>query len=1388
MKNSGRRSWRARWWLMVFLACAGAPATAATYAVTRLADDAAAGSLRHAMQLAKDNAGPDEIVFAVDGVVTLASPLPELLAAGGDLAITGNGAGRTVVDGANAHRPFTASSAPGLNLVLRHLTVRNGRAGGGSLNGGAILFSGASLTLDGVDFSGNRSVSGTGGAIYASAAVTIENSVFAANWANMGGAFEIWDGPLRVRNTTVSGTLGNNTVIVFGGGANARARLVNTSVVDNQSRGIQLRMSATLSLTNSLLAGNGGYDVGVVDSATVEAATSFNNVIGVQSGTGLADGVNGNRIGVADALVGALGDHGGPIRTVPLLPGSPALNAGTATGSDVPASDARGLARVGTPDVGAFESRGFGLARTSGNGQSAPVGTAFAAPLAVAVTANDAGEPVEGGLVRFGAPAAGASATFAPATAAIGSDGSARTTATANDTAGGPYSVTATLPDDASPTSGVTFSLTNLAGADPACAAFTFPYTLSGADNTARVAELRQAIECANANASDDLIDLGGHTLAFTDAPYVDANGANALPLVARVLTLRNGALERDASAPAFRFLGVAASGGLTVDTMQLRDGLSGSEGGAIRADGPLMVRNGVFEDNRAATRGGALATYSAATIVASRFAGNAGVDGAAIAGADGEPVPGANVTFVANSRFEANGDGASRSVIWNAAYFSMAGSLVAGNRLSAADSSLMAFTTDTGVAELRNVTIADNEVQGALLSRPASPVPIGVQMHNSIVWDNQYGSLGQVTPTNSLLPGAPAANGNLDQPPGFVGAPGDYRLDAGSPAIDAGDNAFGLIDTVDSDGDGDIGEWLPDVDLNPRPLDDTGVADTGNDAGFGPILDLGAYEYQATSVAAGITVAPTIGLVTTEAGGTATFTVVLDRYPAADVSLTLSSSDPTEGLVAPAGLTFTQANWNRPQTITVTGLDDGLVDGDQAYTIVTGLATSTDPAYDGIDPPDVSVVNQDDEAATHHVGGTVVGLLGNGLYLFLDLDTGGEVLPITANGRFTFTTMLAPGATYSIPVAAMPQAPAQTCIVLNDRGTMGTVDIDNVVVNCGASTAYAIGGTVSGLAGGGLVLQLNGGGDLAVSADGAYAFQPRLGDGASYVVTVKAQPPGQLCTLANATGTVQGADVADVDVSCAPLQAQLHLDVDDGHAFARYGQVRDYFVTLGNSGNAPASATIAATFSAAFDVPNVHWQCLGGSAGACGSGGSGGFSDSASVPANGSVTWIVSVPVLGGSNESEATFTAAVGSLAEAFDTDTLVIFRDGVDVPYGDGAEARNGGDPPRLPDERSVTIGWPATAEPGIHLMRRLQTAGGTVEVQRLKWGEADFVRLLGSDAAGRQQRASGWAPVAPGAPLAVGRVAGGDDAGIVLLEGAAWPLVLPQGAGDNQGDIR
>jgi len=123
----------------------------------------------------------------------------------------------------------------------------------------------------------------------------------------------------------------------------------------------------------------------------------------------------------------------------------------------------------------------------------------------------------------------------------------------------------------------------------------------------------------------------------------------------------------------------------------------------------------------------------------------------------------------------------------------------------------------------------------------------------------------------------------------------------------------------------------------------------------------------------AGFVVTPTAGLVTTEGGGKATFTIALTSKPVnpvnptatTNVKFSLSSSKPTEGSVSPTNLTFTDTNWRSPQTVTVTGINDDVADGNQPYLIVMGTASSTDPNYNNHKASDVSVENKDDDSAS---------------------------------------------------------------------------------------------------------------------------------------------------------------------------------------------------------------------------------------------------------------------------------------------------------------------------------------------------------------------------------------------------------------------------------------
>ncbi|MDR0965868.1 MAG: hypothetical protein LBM75_05110, partial [Myxococcales bacterium] len=104
--------------------------------------------------------------------------------------------------------------------------------------------------------------------------------------------------------------------------------------------------------------------------------------------------------------------------------------------------------------------------------------------------------------------------------------------------------------------------------------------------------------------------------------------------------------------------------------------------------------------------------------------------------------------------------------------------------------------------------------------------------------------------------------------------------------------------------------------------------------------------------------------LQTSEAGGTATFEVRLSSQPTADVTLPIASSNTAEGAVEPASLTFTSANWSDPQLVTVTGVDDLVLDGPVNYEIAIGPAQSADASYANLAGQVVSAVNADDDTA----------------------------------------------------------------------------------------------------------------------------------------------------------------------------------------------------------------------------------------------------------------------------------------------------------------------------------------------------------------------------------------------------------------------------------------
>ncbi len=170
----------------------------------------------------------------------------------------------------------------------------------------------------------------------------------------------------------------------------------------------------------------------------------------------------------------------------------------------------------------------------------------------------------------------------------------------------------------------------------------------------------------------------------------------------------------------------------------------------------------------------------------------------------------------------------------------------------------------------------------------------------------------------------------------------------------------------------------------------------------------------------------------------------------------------------------------------------------------------------------------------TYTIGGTITGLTGGGLVLQNNL---GDDLPIAAGATaFTFATPLTDGSPYAVTVLAQPATPTQVCTVDAGTGITTAASVTNISITCVAKT-FMVGGTISGLAGGGLVLQNNGGDNLDLPAGTTtFSFATPVASGAAFAVTVLVQPtaPTQTCTVTSGTGVVDADDVATVSIACA--------------------------------------------------------------------------------------------------------------------------------------------------------------------------------------------------------------------------------------------------------------
>ncbi|MEQ1642146.1 MAG: choice-of-anchor Q domain-containing protein [Pyrinomonadaceae bacterium] len=334
-------------------------------------------SLREAVKAANMNPGPDSILFAT-GLSVI--QIREITFAGSDpTTILGPGANVLEIRGMGA-RLFQVDGA---NLTLSGLSLAYGASSSATSSGvgGAILGTNSTIHIDGVYLHDNRS-DYMGGAIgsMGTGDLKVINSTFYNNSGCCGGAI-ISETPLTVDNSTIYGNVARDDL--DGGGAiQAYADLTirNSTITDNRGDlggGVVKYNLGKVTIGNSIIAGNRLGPSGcycAYPEMQIYPAESFlslgGNIIGDNPGdapTYVGYQIT-DRLDI-DPILGALQNNGGPMPTVRLLAGSPAIDRGIDSIAEdaMLISDQRGslyariadgdLDGIASVDIGAFELR-----------------------------------------------------------------------------------------------------------------------------------------------------------------------------------------------------------------------------------------------------------------------------------------------------------------------------------------------------------------------------------------------------------------------------------------------------------------------------------------------------------------------------------------------------------------------------------------------------------------------------------------------------------------------------------------------------------------------------------------------------------------------------------------------------------------------------------------------------------------------------------------------------------------------------------------------------------------------------------------------------------------------------------------------------------------------
>jgi hypothetical protein len=264
---------------------------------------------------------------------------------------------------------------------------------------------------------------------------------------------------------------------------------------------------------------------------------------------------------------------------------------------------------------------------------------------------------------------------------------------------------------------------------------------------------------------------------------------------------------------------------------------------------------------------------------------------------------------------------------------------------------------------------VADGEINYQILTQPTISEDInynGINPEDVTVTneDNDTANI-QVTPTTGLITSERGETANFEiiltsQPIA------DITIDLNSNNPNEGILSVNAVTFTPEDWD--IPQIITVTGVNDNVIDDniayTIITDPAisNDANYN---GLNAEDINLTNIDLSepfIVINPTTGLITGETGSSDSFDIVLNTQPRDIVTLNLSSSDITEGVVSPSVVNFTPNNWDIPQTVNITGVDDNIIDDDTDYIIITNAATSNDVNYNSLNPADILVTNRDND------------------------------------------------------------------------------------------------------------------------------------------------------------------------------------------------------------------------------------------------------------------------------------------------------------------------------------------------------------------------------------------------------------------------------------------